>query len=297
MIKNFISKMSDVELVMDANLRRYNTYRLEIIAKYLVFPNTKEEFRDILKFLVQKNIKYVVLGNGSNVIFRDEYFDGVVILLNKLNKMKIDDDLITVDAGYSLQKLALEVSSLGLEGLEFATGIPGLVGASIAMNAGAYKNSLSEVVDSVLVINDKFEFVVMKNDELDFKYRSSFFKNNKGYYVVSAKIKLNKGNKSELLEKISKRRVKRIETQPLDMPSAGSVFRNPENMYAGELIEKSGLKGYSVNDAKISEKHANFIVNNGKARGIDIIRLVDKVKETIKEEYGVELVMEQIIID
>ena len=125
----------------------------------------------------------------------------------------------------------------------------------------------------------------------------AFFKNNKGYYIVSAKIKLNKGDKNELLEKISKRRVKRIETQPLDMPSAGSVFRNPEDMYAGELIEKSGLKGYSVNDAKISEKHANFIVNNGRARGIDIIRLVDKVRETIKEEYGVELVMEQIIID
>lgn len=297
MIKNFIEKMNDVELVCDASLKRYNTYRLDVIAKYLVFPNTKEDFKDIVKFLNNKNIKHVVLGNGSNIILKDDYYDGVVILLNKLNKMKIDDDLVIVDAGYSLQKLALEVSNLGLVGLEFATGIPGLVGASIAMNAGAYKNSLSEIVESVLVLTPDYEFKVMNNNELDFEYRSSLFKKKKGYYIVSSKIKLTKGDKQELLEKISKRRVKRLETQPLDMPSAGSVFRNPENLYAGELIEKCGLKGYSINDAKISSKHANFIVNNGKAKGTDIIRLVDKVKETVKEEYGVELVMEQIIID
>lgn len=289
--------MDCVELVKDANLKRYNTYRLDVIAKYLIFPNTKEDFRDILKFLVSKKIKHVVLGNGSNVILKDDYYDGVVILLNKLNKMKIDDDMVVVDAGYSLQKLALEVSNMGLEGLEFATGIPGLVGASIAMNAGAYKKSLSEIVTSVLVINKDYDFVIMNNDELDFEYRNSLFKKEKGYYIVSAKIKLTKGDKVELLEKISKRRVKRIETQPLDMPSAGSVFRNPPDMYAGELIEKCGLKGYSVNDAKVSEKHANFIVNNGKARGIDIVRLIDKIKDSIKEEFGVDLVLEQIIVD
>ena len=187
--------MDGVELVCDASLKRYNTYRLDVIAKYLVFPNNKEEFRDILKFLTNKKIKYVVLGNGSNVIFKDDYYDGVVILLNKLNKMKIDDDLVVVDAGYSLQKLALEVSNMGLAGLEFATGIPGLVGASIAMNAGAYKNSLSEVVESVLVINPNFEFVIMNNNELDFEYRSSLFKKKKGYYIVSSKIRLSKGDK------------------------------------------------------------------------------------------------------
>ena len=289
--------MDCIEFLEEASLKRYNTYRLDVVAKYLVFPNTKEEFRDILKFLVEKKIKHVVLGNGSNVIFKDEYYDGVVILLNKLNKIKIDDDLVVVDAGYSLQKLALEVSNMGLEGLEFATGIPGFVGASIAMNAGAYKRALSEVVSSVLVIDENFDFVVMENDELDFEYRSSIFKKKKGLYIVGAKIKLVKGDKGELLEKISKRRVKRIETQPLDMPSAGSVFRNPPDMYAGELVEKCGFKGYSVNDAKVSEKHANFIVNNGKAKGTDIVKLIDKIKDKVKDDYGVDLVLEQIIID
>ena len=297
MIRNFIKKMNNVELVENASLKRYNTYRLDVVARYLGFPNTKEEFRDIIKFLVEKKIKHVVLGNGSNVILANDYYDGVVVLLHKLNKQKIDDDMVVVDAGYSLQKLALEMSNLGLEGLEFATGIPGLVGASIAMNAGAYNNSLSEVVDSVLVLNPDFEFVVMDNGKLNFEYRSSIFKKKKGYYIVSAKIKLTKGDCGELLEKISKRRVKRIETQPLDMPSAGSVFRNPVDMYAGELIEKCGLKGYSVNGAKISEKHANFIINNGKAKGEDIVKLIDKVKNKVKDEFGVDLVLEQIIID
>lgn len=297
MIKNFIDKMNGVELVEDASLKRYNTYRLDVVAKYLVFPNTKEDFRDILKFLVNNNIKYVVLGNGSNVILKDDYFDGVVILLHKLNKVKIDDDVVEVEAGYSLQKLAIEVSNMGLNGLEFATGIPGLVGASIAMNAGAYKHSLSEIVVSVIVLNSDFEFVVMDNKRLDFEYRSSIFKKKKGYYIVSAKIQLGKGDKKELLEKISKRRVKRIETQPLDMPSAGSVFRNPTDMYAGELIEKCGMKGYCINDAKVSEKHANFIVNNGKAKGSDIVKLIDEIKKNVKKEFGVDLVLEQIIID
>ena len=297
MIENFISKMEGIELVKEANLRIYNTYRLETIAKYLVFPNTKEEFRDILKFLISKKIKHVVLGNGSNIILKNDYYDGVVIILSKLNKYVIDDDMVVVDAGCSLQRLALEVSNLGLEGLEFATGIPGLVGASIAMNAGAYKRALSEVVDSVLVLNDKNEFVVMNNDELEFEYRSSIFKKKSGFYIVSAKLKLVKGNKNELLELISKRRVKRLETQPLDMPSAGSVFRNPSDMFAGELIEKCGLKGYSVNDAIVSEKHANFIVNKGHARGNDIVRLIEKVKSDVKDEFGVDLVLEQIIVD
>ena len=297
MIKNFIDKMNGVELVEDASLKRYNTYRLDVVAKYLVFPNTKEDFRDILKFLVSNDIKYVVLGNGSNIILKDDYFDGVVILLHKLNKVKIDDDMVEVEAGYSLQKLAIEVSNMGLAGLEFATCIPGLVGASIAMNAGAYNHALSEVVTSVVVLNNDFEFVIMDNKRLDFEYRSSIFKKKKGYYIVSAKIQLTKGDKKELLEKISMRRVKRIETQPLDMPSAGSVFRNPPDMYAGELIEKCGMKGYSVNDAKVSDKHANFIVNNGKAKGADIVKLIDKIKTNVKDEFGVDLVMEQIIID
>ncbi|MBQ8681791.1 MAG: UDP-N-acetylmuramate dehydrogenase [Bacilli bacterium] len=297
MIKNFI-KEHHLEYYEEANLKRYNTYRIETICKYLVFPKTKEELRDLLKYLNNSKERYIVLGNGSNVIFKNVYYDGVIIILTKLNKIIIDDDIIEVDAGYSLQKLALETCSLGLEGLEFACGIPGHIGASIAMNAGAYNSSLSEVVESVEVINSNYEFVTMTKEELEFDYRNSLFKREKEYIIVSAIIKLNRGNKAEILEKISKRRVKRIETQPLDMPSAGSVFRNPPGMpAAGALIEQCGLKGYNIGGAEVSNKHANFIVNAGGATGKDIVKLINKVKKEVKEEFNVDLILEQIIID
>ena len=297
MIKNFIKK-HELEYYEEANLKRYNTYRLETICKYLIFPKTKEELKVLLKYLNDLKEKYIVLGNGSNVIFKDNYYDGVVIILTKLNKMTIDDDTIEVEAGYSLQKLALETCSLGLTGLEFACGIPGHIGASIAMNAGAYNSSLSEIVETVEVINPDYEFVTMTKESLEFEYRNSLFKKNKNYIIVSAILKLERGNKEEILEKISKRRVKRIETQPLDMPSAGSVFRNPPDMpAAGALIEQSNLKGYTIGGATISTKHANFIVNTGGATGKDIVKLITKVKEDVKKEFNVDLILEQIIVD
>ena len=296
MIKNFIKKNS-LEYYEEANLKKYNTYRLETICKYLVFPKNKEELKEFLKFLNDSKEKYIVLGNGSNVIFKDDYYDGVVIILSHLKKLVIEDDVIQVEAGYSLQKLALETCSIGLEGLEFACGIPGHIGASIAMNAGAYNSSMKEVVETVEVINSNFEFVTMAKEDLEFDYRSSIFKKEKSYIIVSATLKLTRGNKEEILEKISKRRVKRLETQPLDMPSAGSVFRNPPNMHAGALIEQCGLKGYDIGGAQVSNKHANFIVNIGGATGKEIIKLITKVQEDVKKEFDVDLILEQIIVD
>ena len=296
MIRNFIKK-NNLEYYEEANLKRYNTYRLETICKYLIFPKNKEELRNLLKYLTEIKAKYIVLGNGSNIIFKESYYDGVVIILSKLNKITIEDDIVKVEAGYSLQKLAIETCSIGLEGLEFACGIPGHVGASIAMNAGAYNSSLAEVVETVEVINPNFEFVNMSKEDLEFEYRSSIFKKEKNYIIVSATLKLTRGNKEEILEKISKRRVKRIETQPLDMPSAGSVFRNPPNMHAGALIEQCNLKGYTLGGAEISPKHANFIVNKGGATGKEITKLITKAQEDVKKEFNVDLILEQIIVD
>jgi len=165
------------------------------------------------------------------------------------------------------------------------------------MNAGAYNSSLSEIVETVEVINSNYEFVTMTKEELKFNYRDSIFKKEKKYIIVSAKLKLEQGNKEEILEKINNRRIKRIETQPLDMPSAGSVFRNPPNMHAGALIEQSNLKGYTINGAQVSKKHANFIVNTGNAKGKDIVELIEKVQTEVKKEFNVDLILEQIIID
>lgn len=296
MVRDFIKNL-DIEFYEEISLKKYNTYRLDTIVKYLVFPDNKDKLRVLLKFLTTNNVKYVVLGNGSNVIFANDYYDGVVILLHKFNKLQVDNNMVLVEAGYSLSKLALDVSKKGLSDLEFAASIPGFVGASVVMNAGAYNSSMEDVVVSVVALDPEFNFVELSKEELGFSYRSSLFKKQKGYIIISVLMKLNFGNSDELLETINLRRVKRLESQPLEMPSAGSVFRNPDGFYAGELIEKCGLKGYKIGGASVSLKHANFIVNDGNAKGSDIVSLINKIKEDVKVKFGVELLEEQIIID
>lgn len=296
MIKNFI-KNNNLECYEEASLKDYNTYKINTKCKYLTFPKSKEELAKLIKFLKENNHKFLVLGNGSNIIFSKTYYDGIIIKLDRLKKLTIKDNILEVEAGYSLIKLAMNTALLGLSGLEFASGIPGSIGASIAMNAGAYNHSLSEILESVEVLNKNYEIVTMTPSQLDFKYRDSFFKQNKDYIILSCKLKLEYKNKEEILTLISKRRIRRIETQPLNYPSAGSVFRNPEGMHAGELIEKCGLKGYTIGGAMISNKHANFIINHNNATGSDIIKLIKKAKEEVSKKYNVDLILEQIIID
>ena len=290
---NFLNKYEYYE---NYNIKKYNTYRLDITCKYIVFVKNIEELIELLNNLKENNIKYLILGNGSNVIFKDDYYNGVIIKLDKLKDIKVNGKEVYVEAGYSLMKLSRDVLEYNLVGLEFASGIPGLVGASIAMNAGAYNKDMASVVKEVQVINEKNELITMTNSELEFKYRDSFLKKNKNYICASAILSLEEGNKEESIELINKRKQKRTETQPLEYPSAGSVFRNPEGMHAGELIEKCGLKGYNINGAEVSEKHANFIINKGNCTGKDIIELINIIKEKVKEKYNIELILEQEII-
>ncbi len=296
MIENFI-KTRNIEYYKDASLKKYNTYRVETKCKYLIFPKNKEELLSILKIIKKSNTKYMILGNGSNVIFSKEYFDGVIIKLDYLNNITRKKNVFIVEAGYSLIKLSMETAVMGLSGLEFAGGIPGSIGASIAMNAGAYNHSISDIIESVEVITDNFETKTFKKQELNFGYRDSILKNNKKYIIISCKMKLIPSSKEEIIDLINKRRERRQETQPLNYPSAGSVFRNPEGKHAGELIEKCGLKGYKIGGAMISTKHANFIINYNNATGEDIINLINYTKEKVKEKYNIDLILEQIIID
>lgn len=296
MIKNFIEN-NNFKYYKETSLKNFNTYKIDIKCKYLVFPKNREELIKLIKYLKDNNHKFIVLGNGSNIIFASDYYDGVVVKLDNFKKLSIDNDIVTVEAGYSLIKLALDVSLEGLSGLEFASGIPGSIGSSVAMNAGAYNDSLSEIVIDVEVLTPEYEIITMTNRELDFRYRHSFFKDNKDYIILSCRLKLTHKDKKEILNLISQRRIRRIESQPLNYPSAGSVFRNPEGMHAGALIEKCGLKGYSIGGAKVSCKHANFIVNYNNATGKDIVSLINKVKIEVKKKYHVDLTLEQIIID
>ena len=285
-----------IEYYENYSLRNYNTYKLDVVCNYLVFPDDLGTLILFLNFLKENNLKYMILGNGSNIIFKNDFYDGVVIKLDRLNDIVFDEAKVEVGAGYSLVKLSLECLKRSISGFEFASGIPGAIGASIAMNAGAYNTSMSDIVEEVKVITPDLEIITMTNEELEFSYRDSFIKRNKDYIIVSAKLQLCMGNSEEIEDLISSRRVKRMESQPLDAPSAGSVFRNPDGFYAGKLIEDCGLKGYRIGDAMVSEKHANFIINVGNATGNDIVNLINYIKEKVKEKYDVDLVEEQLII-
>ena len=237
----------------------------------------------------------MVVGFGSNLVFIKDY-DGVVIKLDKLNELKIDGNLVTVGAGYNLMKLSIKTAKLGLSGLEFASGIPATVGGAIYMNAGAYKSDMSEIVKEIAVIDDNLELKKITNKELNFGYRTSLLKEKK-YICVSAMLELQPGDKDEILKLIKERKERRLKSQPLEFPSAGSVFRNPEGDYAGRLIEELGFKGKKVGDAMVSEKHANFIVNVGNASGEDVKKLIIEIQNKVKEVYGIKLIVEQEFIE
>ena len=295
MIKSFFNSL-DISYKEEVSLRNYNAYRVNTICSYLVFPKTVEELIEILKYLKENNIKYYILGNGSNIILSMDYYNGVMIKLDNLNSIIYKDNLVTAGAGCSLIKLSLDTIEKGLSGMEFSAGIPGCVGASVAMNAGAYNNDISDILKEATILTPDNEVKVMKNNELNFEYRDSFLKKNKEYIVLSATFELTKGNIEEMRELVEERKQKRIASQPLELPNAGSVFRNPEGSYAGALIEKANLKGYNINDAEVSNKHANFIVNKGNATGKDIISLITKIQKEIKEQDDIDLKLEQIIV-
>lgn len=292
MNENFIK---NYEYYKDISLKKYNTYRLDVKCGYLIYPGTVEELTNLLKYLKENNINYFILGGGSNIILAKPYFD-VVIKLDKLNNIEIKDNIVTAEAGVSLIYLANLCMNNNLNGLAFAGGIPGMVGASTAMNAGAYKEDMASIVKEVKVVTPELEVIRLTNKDLNYSYRNSFLKEHKDYICTEVTLEMSYLDKDKIKETMTSRKKRRIDTQPLDKPSAGSVFRNPEGLSAGKLIEDAGLKGYKIGGAEISTKHANFIVNTGDATYEDILELIDYTKKKIKEIYNIDLILEQEII-
>lgn len=292
MNENFIK---NYEYYKDISLKKYNTYRLDVKCGYLIYPSNTKELIDLLKYLKESNISYFILGGGSNIILAKPYFD-VVIKLDKLNNIEIKDNIVTAEAGVSLIYLSNLCMNNNLNGLAFAGGIPGMVGASTAMNAGAYKEDMASIVKEVKVVTPELEVVTLTNKDLNYSYRNSLLKEHKDYICTEVTLEMNYLDKAKIKETMISRKKRRIDTQPLDKPSAGSVFRNPEGLSAGKLIEDAGLKGYKIGGAEISTKHANFIVNNGTATYEDILELIDYTKKKIKEIYNIDLILEQEII-
>lgn len=296
-IVSFIKKNNIGNLKKDVKLSNYTSYKVGGIARLMVFPKTEEKLILLLKKLNGMNIKYKVLGLGSNVIFSDKTYDGVIIKLDLFNNVKIEDTIITAGAGASLIKLSYKALNSGLTGLEFASGIPGSLGGAVFMNAGAYKSDMGYIVSSVKVLTPELEVKTLYNRDLNYKYRTSFLKHNPNYICLEAKMVLRHGDKKEIKELMETRRQKRLLTQPLEYPSAGSVFRNPEGDFAGRLIEECNLKGRSIGGAQVSNKHANFIINKDKATASDVKNLIDYVHDKVKEEKNVDLKIEQEFVN
>ena len=284
------------EVQTNVDLKTLTTYKLDGKALCVVSPDDVNGLIKLLKYLRENSIKHKIIGNGSNLIFSKNY-DGVLIKLDSFQNLEIVGNRITVGAGYSLMKLALRVSRMGLSGLEFAAGIPGSIGGAVFMNAGAYKSDMGYIVSSVKVLNPNLEIEILDNREMDFHYRTSFLQKHPDYICLEATIFLQKGNPNEIMEVINDRKQRRLETQPLEYPSAGSVFRNPEGDFAGRLIESIGYKGKKVGDAMVSLKHANFIINTGHASGEDIKTLIEEIKNKVKQEYDIELKVEQEFVE
>lgn len=299
-MNNFILELEKLNLEKiekDISLSTLTTYKTGGIAKLVVYPNNINNLKQMLKLIHKYNIKYFILGKGSNTLFSDKEFNGVIIKLDKLNNFKIKQTEIYVESGMILSKLVQASVKNELTGLEFAIGIPGTIGGAIYMNAGAYGNNMSNIVKSVIVLNEKFQIKEIPLEKLKFDYRYSIFQDNKNLICVAANIKLEHGNHDEIASKIKENLLKRKNSQPLEYPSAGSVFRNPEGNYAGKIIEELGLKGKNIGGAEISTKHANFIINKNNASSYDILNLIKLVQKEVKDKYKIDLKLEQQLVN
>ena len=290
---NEIKKEDYGKVLTDISLKEYTTYKVGGNCKIMVFPRNVEKLVQLIRKLKRKKITYMVLGKGSNVLFSDREYNGVIIKLDHLDHIEWRDNKLIVGAGVSLMKVAMMAVRKGLTGLEFATGIPGSIGGAVYMNAGAYKRDMGYVVSSIKVLTPDLRVITMVNKELAFHYRTSFLKTHPGYICLEATIKLKPGKKEEIEELVQERKKRRLETQPLEYPSAGSVFRNPDGLFAGKLIEDLGYKGLTKGGAMISSKHANFIVNYQDAKAKDVKDLIDFIQEEVREKYQIELKVEQ----
>lgn len=284
------------EVLENVNLKTYNTYHVESISKYMLFPTTVNNLISMINILRKNNMPYMILGKGSNVIFSDNLHEKVIIKLDELNDVKINKRIINVEAGKEIAVLALETAHLNLKGLEWATGIPGTIGGAIVQNAGAYNSCIFDFVKSVTVLDENNKIRKIDKKDIEYSYRNSMFKHNRNYIILGAELELQDGNYEDSIELINDRKRRRLESQPLEYPSAGSVFRNPEGDFAGHLIEECGLKGYHINGAYVSEKHANFVINKDNATGEDVRNLIKYVHDKVLEKYNIDLILEQEFI-
>ena len=293
MNQTFYNKLASIvnadRVLVDEPMKNYTTFRVGGSADYLVLPESSEELKKLEALCISENVPYYIVGNGSNLLVSDEGYRGVIFCLGKkMSRVEVEGEYVTAQAGALLSVIAARALEQELAGFEFAAGIPGSLGGACVMNAGAYGGEMKDVLVSVTVLTKDGQILKIEKDDLDLGYRTSVIAK-KNYIVLEAVLKLKKGDKAEIKALMDDLRQRRISKQPLEYPSAGSTFKRPEGYFAGKLIQDTGLKGFQVGGAQVSEKHAGFVINKSQATASDIHELMRQVSEKVEEKFGVKL--------
>lgn len=287
--QKFCDLLGEDRVLFREPMSRHTTFRIGGPAEIFLMPESFEQIRDILLLCRQEQLPYFVLGNGSNLLVSDSGYQGVIIQMDRnMGDIKLEGTEIRACAGALLSSIAAVARKASLTGFEFAGGIPGTLGGAAVMNAGAYGGEMKDVLREVTVMTKDGEILTLPAERLEMGYRTSIIRK-AGYLVLEAVISLEPGDPREILDRTKELAEKRTEKQPLDYPSAGSTFKRPEGYFAGKLIMDSGLRGYRVGGAQVSEKHCGFVINTGDATAKDVRELMDHVIRTVKEKYGVTL--------
>ena len=290
-VMNEINNETASLCLMNESLKKHTTYGIGGPADLMIFPKSKQDLIKVIEIINENKIQLTILGSGSNVLVSDNGIRGAVISLkNSLKQIEVDNNILYAECGTMLGKIVKHAVKNNLIGLENLNGVPGTLGGALIMNAGAWGGEISENLIHVEVINSKSEIQKIQKKDLNFSYRQSSF--NKDDILLSAKFNLQKADKDIIKENFIEAQSGRKKSQPLNKRSAGSLFKNPKNNSAGKLLDEAGLKGFSIGDAKISEKHANFFINDGDATSKDMLMLIKKAHKEVKDKFNVNLSLE-----
>lgn len=287
--KMFCDLLGEDRVFTEEAMSQHTTFKIGGPADYFLMPDKGEDVGRVIKICKEKEIPYFILGNGSNLLVGDGGYRGAVIqIYRNMSSVTVEGNEITAQAGTLLSAVAAAAKNASLTGFEFAGGIPGTIGGAVVMNAGAYGGEMKDVLTEVTVMNAEGDIFTLPTEELELGYRTSIIKT-AGYIVLEAKIRLKEGDPEVIRETMKDLTIRRTTKQPLEYPSAGSTFKRPEGYFAGKLIMDSGLAGYQVGGAQVSEKHCGFVINAGDATARDVRTLMDNVRDIVYKKYGVTL--------
>lgn len=288
-VKMLTSMLGEERVLIDELMKNHTSFKIGGPADAMAFPKNSSELVEIIKFCVSNKIPYMIMGNGTNLLVSDNGIRGLIVKINdNMNSYNVNGDILELEAGMLISKaskLALEHS---LSGLEFAEGIPGTVGGAVIMNAGAYNGEMSQVVSETDYLDGEGNIITINNAQHEYGYRTSIIQKRNGT-VLKTRLLLQKGDYSKIKSQMDEFNFKRRDKQPLEWPSAGSVFKRPTGFFVGKLIDDCGLRGFNIGGAQISDKHSGFIINRGNATCKDVLSLIEYIQITVERNFGVKL--------